>query len=169
MTLLLAIATFILAIISTASIVVTVRLRAKDLSENRRTRAQNRELEIKVMALNDMKSLAFEFQQLVFLAGTGKGYEKRQFGTRYTNMLSEKSAMLKYTALFSEQLKKKAESLSDCIGDFHKELVSRNIKEDELMFVLDTKERVEIRDRVIKTVDELLDAITKEKIELYIS
>jgi len=161
-TLLLAMATFLLALIAATSIVINAIMHSKDLSENRRMRTQNRELEIKAMALNDMKSLAFEFQQLVFLAGTGKGYEKRQFGTRYTNMLSEKSAMLKYLDLFGKQLKTKAESLSDCIGVFNKELVSRNIKDDELMFVLDTKERVALRDRVIKTVDELLDAITKK-------
>ncbi len=119
------------------------------------------------MALSDMKSLALEFQELVFLAGTGKGSEKRQFGTRYTNVLSERSAMLKYADIFDEQLKRKAESLVDCIGEFNKELTSRKIKDDELMFIVDTKERLKLRDRVIHDVDGFLEAIIQEKIKLY--
>ena len=141
----------------------------RSIRESRRMRIENRELEIKAMALNDMKSLALEFQQLVFLAGTGFGREKRQFGTRFTNVLQEYSAMVKYADLFSEQLRKKAESLADCIGDFSKELTKREIKDDELMFVLDTKERVELRDRVLKSVNELYDEIIKERIKLYSS
>jgi len=143
------------------SIILNVIMRSKDISEYRRIRVENRELEIKAMALNDMKSLAFEFQQLVFLADTIFGYDRRDFGTRFSNMLFEYTSMVKYADLFSEQLREKAKSLANCIGDFEKELTSREFIDKGVMFVLDTKERVEIRDRVIKSVDELHDAITR--------
>ena len=83
MTLLLAIATLLLAIIATASIVVNVILRSKDLSENRRIRIENRELEIKAMTLNEIKAYTIEFVDLVFISGASLEYSRTQWATRF--------------------------------------------------------------------------------------
>lgn len=140
----------------------------RSIRENRHIRAENRELEIKAMALNDMKALALEFQELVFISGTSIGYDKTQFGTRFSNLLFEYPAIVQYAGLFGKQLVKKAESLANCIRDFNKELTSKGkIGDDEVFFVVNTKERLKLRDRVINDVDEFLKAIIKEKIKLF--
>ena len=120
------------------------------------------------MALNDMKSLALEFQELVFIAGTSIGYDKTQFGTRFSNLLFEHPAIVHYAGLFGKQLEKKAKSLANCIGDFNKELTSQEKGgDDKVIFIINTKERLKLRDRVIHDVDEFLEAIIREKIKLY--
>ena len=123
-TLLLAIATFLLAIIATASIVVNVILRSKDLSKNRQIRVENREIEIKAMALNEIKAYTIEFLDLVFISGTSMDYSRTQWGTRFNCLLFESSAIVNYAGLFSKQLKKKALTLVDCLTEFNKELTS---------------------------------------------
>ncbi len=55
-----AIATLILALIATASIIVTLIIRAKDISENRRIRKEDRELNFKLRLLDEVRDWARE-------------------------------------------------------------------------------------------------------------
>ena len=140
----------------------------RSIRENRRIRVENRELEIKSMVLNDMKLLAIEFQELVFLSGTSANYDRTQWTRRFSKLLFEYPTLVQYSRLFSKQFQKKARSLSNCIGDYNKELISqKKPRDDEVIFIVNTDERLKMRDRVIHSVSELLRLIVKEKIKLY--
>ena len=161
------VATLVLALVATASIVVTFIIRARDIAENRRIRKKDRELEIKARALNDMKSLAMEFQELVFLSGTSVDYDRTQWTTRFSNLLYEYSAIVHYAGLFAIKFQKKAKYLENCIADFQKELISgKKTGEKEVIFVVNTEKRLKVREKVINSVTELLEAIIKEKLKL---
>jgi len=168
-TFLLAIATFLLALIAAASIVVNVLMRSKDLSENRRMRIQKRELEIKDMALNEIKAYTIEFLDLVFISGASIDYSRAQWATRFNCLLFESSAVVNYAGLLSKQLKKKALTLVDCVTDYNKEITSdkRGIQKRDQIFIVDSEKRLKLRDRVIHDVSEVLKALSKEKIKLY--
>ena len=168
-TLLLAIATFLLALIATASIVINVIMRSKDISENRRIRVENRELEIKAMTLNEIKAYTIEFVDLVFTSGASLEYSRTQWATRFNCLLFESSAIVNYAGLFSKQLKKKASILVDCVAEFNKELISdkEGIQNREKIFIVDSEKRLQLRDRVIHDVRGVLEALSKEKIKLY--
>ncbi|MGD9117522.1 MAG: hypothetical protein PVJ08_02150, partial [Dehalococcoidia bacterium] len=61
-----AIATFALAFIAAASIVVTFIIRAKDISENRRIRNEDRNLEFRLRLLDEVRDWAREAVKLGF-------------------------------------------------------------------------------------------------------
>jgi hypothetical protein len=62
-----AIATFVLALIATASIVVTLIIRAKDIAENRRIRDEDRKLNFRLRLLDEVRDWAREAVKLGFL------------------------------------------------------------------------------------------------------
>lgn len=164
-----AIATLVLALIATVSIVVTLIIRTKDIAKNRRIRAQNREFEIKAWALNEIKAYAIEFLDLVFISGTSTDYSRTQWTTRFNCLLFESSAIVNYARLFSTQLKKKALTLVDCVTEFNKEITSykEEIPKSGKIFIVDSEKRLKLRDRVIHDVSEVQKALSKEKIKLY--
>jgi len=125
-----------------------------------------REVEKRERLLNEINTSAMEFQELVFISGTSEDFDFTQWSIRFSNLLFEYSAIKEYAKLFGTELKHKARSLETCIGDYQKEIVSQQIKKDGKIFVVDKKERLEIRDRVIKSVAELKEEIIKEKIKL---
>jgi hypothetical protein len=67
-----AIATFVLALIATASIVVTLIIRAKDIKENRRIRDEDRALDFKLRLLDEVRDWAREAVKLGFFYGRAK-------------------------------------------------------------------------------------------------
>jgi hypothetical protein len=67
-----AIATFVLASIATAAIVVTLIIRAKDIAENRRIREEERELNFKSRLLDEVRDWAREAVMLGFLYNRAK-------------------------------------------------------------------------------------------------
>ena len=77
----------------------------RSIRENRRICVENRKLEIKSMVLNDMKLLAIEFQELVFLSGTSTNYDRTQWTRRFSNLLFEYLALVQYSRLFSKESK----------------------------------------------------------------
>jgi hypothetical protein len=165
-----AIATFILALIATASIIVTLIIRAKDSAENHKVRIQTREFEIKTLALNEIKAYTNEFLGLVFISGTSKDYNRTEWTTRFNFLIFERHTIAKYAELFSTELKKKVLTLVDCVIEFSEELTSHELETSESgkIFVVDSEKRLKLRDRVINDVIEIQKALAKEKTKLYI-
>lgn len=62
-----AIATFVLALIATASIIVTLVIRERDIAENRRIREEDKELNFKLRLLDEVRDWAREAVKLGFL------------------------------------------------------------------------------------------------------
>jgi len=84
-----AIATFILAFIATASIVVTLIIRAQDITENRRIREEDRELNFKLSLLDEVRDWAREAVKLGFLYERAKS--KSEIRSVFEDMIEDVS------------------------------------------------------------------------------
>jgi hypothetical protein len=78
-----AIATFALAFIAAASIVVTFIIRAKDISENRRIRNEDRNLEFRLRLLDEVRDWAREAVKLGFI------YERAKIKSEVRQILED--------------------------------------------------------------------------------
>jgi hypothetical protein len=94
-----AIATFVLAFIATASIVVTVIIRAKDIGENRRIREEDRELNFKSRLLDEVRDWAREAVKLGFLY---KRIKSKAEISQVNDMIEEIAKTSDVTSMVSE-------------------------------------------------------------------
>jgi hypothetical protein len=150
-TLILACATFFLALAAFWSIWQNQSIQKKEKKEK---------------ILNEINILAMEFQELVFISGTSDDFDHTQWSIRFSNLLFNSSAVEEYGRLFGTDFKNKADIVNKCVYDYRKELTSQQSMKEGKIFLINRKERLEIRDRVIESVTELKQEILKEKVKL---
>jgi len=98
-----AIATFILAFIAAASIVVTLIIRVKDITKNRRMREEDRELNFKLRLLDEVRDRAREAVKLGFLYDRARS--KPEVRQVFEDMIEDNSKTTDIAAMAAEVFK----------------------------------------------------------------
>ena len=160
--------TIMLAIVAVAAIVINVILRSKDVRENRRLRDELREPEIKLQALDEIRGLACDFRQFVFLAGVTDKSDLKQFILQSIDLQNKHEMVVNLAEIFDKQLQDKVDTLSEYIMDFSKAFTGKPAKYGKKIFEPGIKENDDLAERIFESVTKVIWAATQEKVKLFI-
>jgi hypothetical protein len=163
-----AIATFILAFIATASIVVTLIIRAKDIKEKRHVETEKRDFEIKLKALDDLKTWACEIFEFIVFFNTADGSEAREAGFRSMHLLDEYSVLSILIKMFdNKNLKDQFKGLRKGLRELNGIMTSEPPQPNKKLIQGKESEVKKVRDNMFDQGTDILFEITKEKVKLY--
>jgi hypothetical protein len=154
-------ATFLLALIATASIVVTLIIRAKDIAEKK-------DFEIKAEALDDIKTWVCEISEFIVFLSTAYGSEAREAATRVLRLTDEYGILMILTNMFgNKKLKDLFNDLSKELSKLNKIMTSEPPQSNKKLTEGKENKSRKIMHKMADIGTNLLIEIAKEKVKLY--
>ena len=137
--------------------------------QNYSFRKKDRELNIKLETLDEIRNWANELYYLIFLASTCDESEQWQLVSRFTPVIRDGVTILQAACIFKGLLEEKADAVGSLVEQFHTALVSKPVVKGKPFIRLDTKKGKDFVGTSLNTIYELLEEVTKTRIELFLS
>jgi hypothetical protein len=161
-------AVIVALLIGVASIVVTLIIRAKDINKNRRVEAKKRDFEIKLKALDDLKTWACEIFEFIVFFKTADGSEAREAGFRSMHLLDEYSALSILINMFdNKNLKDQFKDLRKGLSELNRIMTSEPPQSGKKLTKGKESEVKKVADNIFDQGNAILFELTKEKVKLY--
>ena len=136
--------------------------------QNHSIRKEDRALNMKSQALDEIRDWAKEFYELLYVATTIEEKERQQIASRFNPIIRDSLSILQLASIFEGQLKEKADTLSGFVEAFHTALVSAPTVKGKPLIRLDTEEGRDLVKKLLGSLFDLLEVVVNTRIGLFL-